>query len=162
MADKNIGDPALLTKELATTDRITITREATGQTIATMTVEDFLAWMTTRIKPVHGDDTVEHLIPGEFVVDAEGVKKQVYGRRCTGTIGATTNWYKTAMPFGTAPNTVPVAVEGCVGEGQWSTLSLLPNRWANVSAVGNYGVCLVHDGSLVGQPYNVYLKYVYP
>lgn len=40
--DINIGDDALLTTELADDDRITLTRAATGQQIASMTVADFM------------------------------------------------------------------------------------------------------------------------
>jgi len=37
-----IGDDSLLTQELADNDRITITKAANGQTVATMTVADFM------------------------------------------------------------------------------------------------------------------------
>ncbi len=40
--DVNIGDDGLLTKELTIEDRVTLTRAATGQQIATMTVADFM------------------------------------------------------------------------------------------------------------------------
>lgn len=42
MADINIGSAALLTTTLNDNDRVTITRAATGQQVATMTVGDFM------------------------------------------------------------------------------------------------------------------------
>jgi hypothetical protein len=49
--DINIGDDALLTTELADNDRITITRAATGQRIATMTVANFMAKCAAMMPP---------------------------------------------------------------------------------------------------------------
>ena len=87
MADINIGSDALLVTALNDNDRVTITRLATSQQVATMTVADF----RTLLCGIDYSMLTEQIVPGEFWIDNDGkTKKQVYRRTFVGSFNSTT------------------------------------------------------------------------
>lgn len=75
MADVTIGSDALLVTTLNDNDRVTITRQATSQQVATMKVAEFRKTMILDYSSL-----TEKIVPGEFWYDKNGNKKQVYIR----------------------------------------------------------------------------------
>lgn len=74
MADVNIGSDTLLVTTLNDNDRVTITRQATSQQVATMKVADFRKIMCG----IDYSTLVEQKVPGIFAYNKNRERSQVY------------------------------------------------------------------------------------
>lgn len=82
----NFFDDALLVSEAKSTDRIGLFRkDSSGNNEKTVTVSDLIA----SINPDYTSLT-EQLVPGEFWVGVDGIKRQVYVQTFIGTINPNT------------------------------------------------------------------------
>lgn len=82
--DLNIGSDALLVTTLNDNDRVTITRQATAQQVATMKVADF----RNSLRGVDYSLLTEQIVPGEFWRDNYNALKQVYQKTLLGTVSS--------------------------------------------------------------------------
>lgn len=81
MSDINIGSDALLVTTLNDNDRVTITRAATGQQVATITAAN----LRKSMRGVDYSLLTEQIVPGVKWSDQNGVQRQVYERIFKGT-----------------------------------------------------------------------------
>lgn len=155
MADKNMGSDALLTTELTDNDRVALTRAATDQQIATMTVKDFRA----KLAGMDYTSLTEHAIPGKFFMDFNGQLKQVYSRAFIGTFPAG-SW---DLHLFNATQAKVVNICGYIAISDGRTSNIVKRLHANTMDSLNGLIWLHHNGDpdISNGRYSVYVEYIH-